>query len=351
MWHMDAQPFRGELQEFRTKLKVPAVIGAVTDREGLVAIEAIGDRSRTDTQAVTTDDLWHIGSCGKSITAVAYARLVEQGRAEWGLPITELFDDISGIDSSWAKPTIDDLLRCRAGVKANPSTPEMLASHKSKDSPVEQRTAAAEKVLGSTPKDPGRFVYSNLGYAIVGAAIDRLAGIPYEDAVNKLVLEPLGITTAGFGAPPLVRGHQPRARVAMIVAGRGKPADPQGSRPADNPPLLTPAGRMHLSVPDWAKFQRVFLNDGAPLLGPDTVEHLLHDPGDGEKGRSMSMGWASGREVGVSHAMQGSNTMWAATALMDREGGRTGLVVASEGRMSVLVGSAHLTQRLLKLAA
>jgi CubicO group peptidase (beta-lactamase class C family) len=44
--------------------------------------------------AAAADDPWHIGSCGKSMTAALYARLVEAGRAEWSASIVDLFHDL-----------------------------------------------------------------------------------------------------------------------------------------------------------------------------------------------------------------------------------------------------------------
>ncbi len=348
---MSGKAVIGELEEFRRKLGVPAVIGAVTTSDDVVAIDVTGDRSRTDPSPATIADQWHIGSCGKSITAMLYAVLVERGLTDWNRPVAELFPDIAEVSPGWAGVTIDDLLHCRAGVPANPTAKTMRAAHKSTEPLIAQRTEAVERVLSAAPHKPGTFTYSNLGYAMVGAAIDRIIDGAFENALFEYVLDPLGVMTAGFGPPPEIRGHHPRVRLGPLLAGKGDPADPKGRKPADNPPLLTPAGRLHVSVPDWAKIQRVFLNDGAPLLTASSVQRLLRDPQPNSKGRSMSMGWASGERLGTSHAMQGSNTMWAATALMDREHSRTALVVANDGRMSVLAGSAHLAAKLLEVAS
>ena len=167
---------RDELERFRTKTKVPAVIGAVTDADELLAIDVVGSRSRNNPDDLATiDDQWHIGSCTKAITAVLFARLVEEGLAEWGIPIADLFSDLDGIDPGWANVTIDDLLVCRAGVPANPPSSDMMRLHKWEAPPVEQRSETIHGVLGSAPEKPGDFVYSNLGYIMAGAAIDRLA--------------------------------------------------------------------------------------------------------------------------------------------------------------------------------
>ena len=335
------------LHHFRHELNVPAAIAAVTDADDLVGIEVLGHRSRADLEPATIDDQWHIGSCGKSLTALLYGCLVEADLASWGTPISEIFDDLADVDSGWSSVTIDDVLHGRAGIQPNLSGSEMIAGHKNTGPITNQRTVAATNVLQSSPNNPGRFVYSNLGYTIVGAAIDRLAGTSYEEAMARYVLSPLGITTAGFGAPPLIRGHHPRFRLGPLLLGQGKPAEPDGDDPADNPAVLSPAGRMHLSVPDWAAIIRVFLNGGTPLVSSQTIDHLLLDPDQGGKGRSMSMGWSSGGALGATHAMQGSNTMWAATVLMDRKSGRAALTVANDGRMKVIQGSAHLASGML----
>ncbi len=336
------------LQHYRRRMRVPAAIAAVTDAEGVLAIEVVGTRSRAQPQSVATiDDQWHIGSCGKSITALLYARLVEAGLAAWHTPVSDLCPDVGPIDPGWADPTVDDLLHCRAGVTPNPSPSEMRRLFKRTDPVVDQRSEAVARVLRTAPNNVGRFCYSNLGYIIVGAAIDRLAGMAYEDAMQHWVWGPLGIISAGLGPPPHVIGHRPRVQLGAIAAGRGRPA-PTGDRTgADNPLLFNPAGRWHLTLPDWARVQRVFLQDASPLLSHESINHLLADTHSGS-GRSMSMGWATGEGLGATHAMQGSNTMWAATAVMDRDAQLTALVVSNDGRTRVLTTSAKLAGSLLQ---
>ena len=267
--------FLCELKRYRRRMRVPAAIAAVTDANGVLAIEVVGTRSRAQPQSVATiDDQWHIGSCGKSITALLYACLVEAGLAEWRTPVRDLFPDVGSIDPGWTSPTVDDLLRCRAGVTPNPSPSEMRRLFKRTESVVDQRSEAAATVLRSTPKKPGEFRYSNLGYVIVGAAIDRLAGMAYEDAMQHRVWGPLGVTSAGLGPPPHVTGHRPRVRLGALTAGRGRPAPASDPKHADNPLLFNPAGRWHLTLPDWARVQRVFLQDPLTSVVP-RVDRLL----------------------------------------------------------------------------
>lgn len=91
----------------------------------------------------------------------------------------------------------------------------------------------------------------------------------------------------------------------------------------------------------------VFLNQGGDLLEPGSVERLLALPPG--KGRGMAMGWAPAVGLdGPSFGMQGSNTLWAATALIDSDFKRTLMVVANDGRTRILRRSAQLAANILQ---
>jgi CubicO group peptidase (beta-lactamase class C family) len=233
-------------------------------------------------------------------------------------------------------------------MRANLTVREMLRAWRDVTPIAEQRSSAVVSALARPPQRRGAFRYSNLGYVVVGAAIDRVAGMPFEAALHGYVFEPLGVTSAGFGPPPAIHGHQSRVQLGGLVAGRGAPADPGGER-SDNPAVMTPAGRLHLTLADWARFQRVFLRAGEPLLQESTVKHLLRLPEGGRTNKTMAMGWAPAAGLdGASYGMQGSNTRWSASAIIDAAFERTAMVVANDGRTRVLMGSARLAAQLLE---
>jgi CubicO group peptidase (beta-lactamase class C family) len=97
------------------------------------------------------------------------------------------------------------------------------------------------------------------------------------------------------------------------------PIDPASGR-ADNPPALGPAGTVHASLEDYAKFLRVFLTDGGGWLSPDSLRRLT-TPVPGEGGQPYALGWIvlpdrswSGGAPVLTH--DGSNTMWLARAIV-----------------------------------
>jgi D-alanyl-D-alanine carboxypeptidase len=234
---------------------------------------------------------------------------------------------------------------CRAGMRANPPLSRLLAGWADNRSLVDQRSETALFAMRNAPRRRGRFVYSNLSYIVIGAAIDRIAGISYEQALVRFVLEPLGMTSVGYGPPPSVCGHKARLLIGNSALFRGQAADPTNIK-SDNPRVFSSAGTMHMTLPDWARFLHVFLTRGGGLLQPSTVDHLLKPP-EGT-GTPMAKGWAEARGLpGVSFGIQGSNTMWAAAALLNEQRTRLSLVACNDGRTRIVTRSAMLAATLL----
>lgn len=290
----------------------PAMISAVVGREGVVWSGVRGVRRTGQPEAATTEDLWHLGSNGKAMTAALYAKLVEQGRARWDAPLAGLFPDLT-LDPGYAEATIDDLLRHRAGIDDRQAVTRdvLIAGHQDQRPIREQRTAFAADLLGKAPTGQrGAFAYSNAGYALAGAAIERLTDQSWEDAIRAHLFAPMGMSSVGHGAP---LGDNPWGHRAMgetLVA-----VDP--ARGADNPALLGPAGRMHMTLSDYARFLRLYLNQGDGQLSPATMTRLVTAPEGAPPPYAYGWGtstppWAQGTAL----AHEGSNTMWHAIAVV-----------------------------------
>jgi CubicO group peptidase (beta-lactamase class C family) len=333
--HADEATPQAGLDALLTTTGVPALAGAVVTTGGLDALVAGGVRRQGAPGAVTTDDLWHLGSNTKAMTGALYGRLVDRSRARWGLTVPELFPDLT-IDPAWKTITIDQIFGHRAGIDDRPifGGGWLLKAHQDTRPLREQRIELARTVFGAPPQaPPGPMLYSNTGYILAGAAIERITDAAWEDAVTAELFRPLGMASAGFG-PPLGAqpwGHRaPRpgsaAPEAPVVL---TPMDPTALG-SDNPPALGPAGRAHMSMTDYAKFIRLFLTRGGGLLTPATVERLI-TPVPGE-GRGYAIGWGVvtdrpwGRGPVLAH--EGSNTLWHAVAIV-APGRGVGIITAA----------------------
>lgn len=305
----------GSLQRILDDTRAPAVGGVVIGEQGVIHAEAAGVRRLKQPEPVTTNEVWHIGSNTKAMTAALYALQVQAGKAKWGATLAELFPDLT-LDPAWKATPIEALLGHRAGVQDKPVMIRgwLSKAHADKRPLVEQRTALAAEVLSQPPTGPaGAFGYSNVGYILAGAALERITGQPWEQALSAQLFQPLGMTSAGFGAPKGANawGHRP----AFGLVGELEAVDPGGL--ADNPPALGPAGTCHMTLADHGKFARLFFGEPG-LLNADSVRRLTAAvPGraepDGEPSRPYALGWGLASQPwskGTALAHEGSNTLW-----------------------------------------
>jgi CubicO group peptidase (beta-lactamase class C family) len=178
--------------------------------------------------------------------------------------------------------------------------------------------------------EPGtQFAYSNMGYTLAGAMLERVAGRTWEELVVARIFEPLGLSSAGFGPQSsLGRVDAPLGHVVRRD-GTLKPmlAGPNG----DNPAIIGPAGTVHLSLLDfaaWAGWNAGEGRRGPALVWPETMRKLhtkviempaLPGAPSGTAPRGYGLGWVVTRlpyssEPFVGH--EGSNTMNSALILM-----------------------------------
>jgi CubicO group peptidase (beta-lactamase class C family) len=294
------------LAERLAQAGMPAVAALVTNGEHTLAAGVAGVRARGGEQAATLDDRWHIGSCTKSMTATVAALMVEDGKLSWEATLASVFPELAaGMDSAWQDATLARLLTNTAGAVGDLGGvhPKLWERFwKDNLAPVAQRSLLVETLTALPPaKPPGStFLYSNAGFSLAGAMLERADGVVYEDLMRTHLFEPLGMTSAGFGAPEgesAPWGH----------GANGKPVRP--GRGADNPAAIAPAGRVHLTLEDWAKYARRHLR----IAREEGPLRRLHVPAT-ESGRARyACGW-SVAEVGdpplriLGHS--GSNTMW-----------------------------------------
>jgi len=300
------------LQEVRERYSPPALAGALL-REGAPAtVQAVGVRKQGDPTPVTAGDRFHLGSCTKAMTAVLLALLVEERKLTWETTLAAGFPDLAAkMDPGWRAVTLDHLLQHRGGFPGRswPEGMEFGEVHNLPGAPREQRREYVRRFLTEKPGfAPGaRFEYANAGYAVAGALAERVTGIPWEELLRRRLFQPLGMTTAGFGA----MGSPGRVLQPWQHRRKGKSVEPiEPGRFADNPPAIGPGGTVHASLGDWAKFVSAVLAGSrgeARLLRSDTWGHLLTPRfGGGYAGGWLitERPWAGGKAL--THS--GSNT-------------------------------------------
>ena len=295
------------LEDIRKKHDLPALAAVVVKDGAICERLAVGVRKLGDPTPVTTNDLFHIGSCTKSMTATLTAMLIDEGKLRWDSTIAELFPELKGkLDKQYEVVTVEQLLTHRGGVPGAPPAAGWQRAQEAKGTPTQQRREFIEAVLSQPPEAaPGtKMIYSNQGYSIVGAMLEKLTGTAWETLITERLFKPLHMDSAGFGPPGTIGAlDQPWGHSRNLL----------GTVPLqrDNPPAIAPAGRVHCSLDDLARYTMLHLqrDQQGGLLKPKTLDKL-HTPPEGSNYACgwvvLKRGWAGGNAL----MHNGSNTMW-----------------------------------------
>ncbi|MFN0007127.1 MAG: serine hydrolase domain-containing protein [Planctomycetota bacterium] len=302
------------LAAIRKKHDVPALAAVTIEGGRVTAAGTDGVRKRGAEAKVTIDDRFHLGSCTKSMTATMIATLVEERKLSWDTTIGDVFGDLGKkMRPEWKPVTLEQLLTHRSGAPGD-VPPELWSQlWKREGTPTAQRIELVRGTLANEPEEvPGtKFIYSNTGYAIAGAMAEKVTGKAWEDLMRERLFTPLGMKSAGFGAPG-------KAGKLDEPLGHKKDGTPRELGPSDdNPPAIGPAGTVHATLENWAKYVAAHLTRDAKLLKPETFAKL-HEPAQGE-GKEYAMGWGvAERDWGGGRVLthSGSNTMWYCTVKM-----------------------------------
>src|SRR6516225_3376332 len=196
---------------------------AVLRGERIIVRGVAGVRKRGTAERITFDDRFHLGSCTKAMTATLVAMLVDEGKLNWTTTLAELFaGTLKPMHPAWEKVTLRQVLAHRAGLPLDPDGPGRVfnllrAPYASLHSCLEfmrlprarlgtvpqQRLEVARQALSRPPVIPPdtKYWYSNEGYILAGAVLERLTGRAWEDLMRERLFRPLGISTGGFGQP------------------------------------------------------------------------------------------------------------------------------------------------------
>jgi D-alanyl-D-alanine carboxypeptidase len=300
------------LEPFRAQGAMPAIGGAVWRDGRLIALGVAGVRKEGDPTPVATGDAWHLGSDTKAMTATLIGLFVDRGKLRFEDTLGELLRG-EALDPGWTGVRIEQLLEHRGGAPGD-IPPDVFEQAERDGTAPDARIRLVRAILATPPAQaPGTYVYSNTGYIILGAVLERLSGVPWETLIMRELFGPLEMRSCGFGAPgggrrvDVVWGHLSRGDVLVPVA--------PGPR-ADNPPALGPAGTVHCSLEDWGRFLTMHVAGARgeqTLLSPGTMKRLHTPPAGGNYAAGwlvVKRSWAGGRAL--THT--GSNTMWCATA-------------------------------------
>ena len=211
-------------------------------REGRTVLrEGFGLASLDLAVPIDPAHVFEIGSVTKQFTAAAILRLAEEGKLALADPITKLLPDLP---AAYQSITLAQLLSHTSGVPSYTDFPEWR--------PRWREDMSLETLIGIFRDKPLDFVpgqswkYSNSGYILLGAAIEKASGKSYEDYVEQELFAPLGMASTRYG-------HQEEVVTGRAV-GYTKGADGWSNAPYLSLTQPYAAGSLMSTVDDLARW-------------------------------------------------------------------------------------------------
>jgi len=200
--------------------RTPGAQVAIVRDGRLVFAKGYGWRDLDKRLPMTAATVQPIGSIAKSMTAITLAKAVAQGKLGWDRPVRESMPDFRLADDSLASQvTLRDLMTHRSSFNGSdwvwycaPDTREQLMA---KLRHLELKGGLRE-----------RFQYSDSMYVVAGYLAGRAAGSTWEQLVQRDILDPLAMTSAGFTMAQYFRSPDHSMPYANDAQGNPRPMKP-----------------------------------------------------------------------------------------------------------------------------
>ena len=253
--------------EFRKDSLGSITIGVVSGPD-LVWTKSYGYVDRAKQRRATPQTVYRVASITKQVTAIMLMQLVEKRVVSLSDPASMHFPEIRQVRGATdiaidRVPTLLQLATMNSGLTRGANDKGI--GNRATDTWVQQLTAVMPSV--EFRAEPGTlYGYSNVGYAILGAALSRAAGETYDDYVRRHILSPLGMRSTDFALTSSMRDALATGVDYDVLVKDTLNYEDAARGHVDGPGYGAPAGGLYSTVGDMAKLISFQLG-----FGPDSV--------------------------------------------------------------------------------
>ncbi len=271
-WFPDSADVRVMLRYLVEDQETPGIVLGWIDADGTPRIASYGS-SGPDSPPLTAESVFEVGSITKVFTAVLLADAVSRGEVSLDDPVSKHLGvrvpsrngrEITLLDIATHRSSLPRMADDMGSSPANPYPQysmqqllDFIARHE------------LRRDIGS------EYEYSNIAVALLGEALARAAGKPYQELLRERVLEPLGMTSTGFSMDEF-----PRQR----TQGHG----PGGVMPYRGWTELPAMGAMRTTAGDLLEFLAANLRE--PRTHLDSVMRMTWSEGRGPVSAGVEIG-------------------------------------------------------------
>ena len=306
---------------------IGSVTVGVVKQGALVWTKSYGFADMAARKVATVDTVYRIGSITKPFTALMLLQLVERGVVRLSDPVERYLPAINEVQNriDGAPPiSLVQLATMTSGLGREPEDlPTYLVG------PVDEWALVMRNALPHVEysfEPDTHYHYSNIGYAVLGAALAEASGRPFVDYMTEEIFRPLGMTQTAFEPNPEIQGHLATGYgVTDGVIDADTPAREHAGRG-----YKVPNGAMYTTVGDLAKFLAFQLGHGPDnVLARETVADNFTrvNSANGDLSTGYGVGFQAIRRDGfVTYGHGGSVAGYRAAAFIARDS-QVGVIV------------------------
>ena len=186
---IDYRLLDARLQQLMQK---PAMVGlavGIVENGRITFLKGYGETLAGSGDPVTPETVFRWASCSKGVAATMVAKLAEQGKIDLNAPVADYAPDLKLPNGNERLATVGDLLSHRLGLYRNAFDNKLEEGQDPSFLRTQLGTLNAVCAPGTC------WDYQNVAYDAASEMVSRETGLPYEQAVKRMLFNPIGMTS------------------------------------------------------------------------------------------------------------------------------------------------------------
>lgn len=273
----------GVIEDAIASRAFPGASVAVTASGKLVARKAFGRFTfEADSPMVSAETIFDLASVTKGISTTTIAMILyERGLLDLEAPVVGIIPEFASDDPRRKEVALRMLLAHSSGL---PAYEKLFLGASTCESLLESAFKVLLKYAPGTHAE-----YSDIGFILLGVALERMAGEPLEGLSQREIFGPLAMSHTTFNPPIAWRQRIPPSADDKSFRKRIIQGEVQDENASVLGGVAGHAG-LFSTAEDVAAFAQCLLNGGAPILRPETVA-LFTRRESSPAGTSRALGW------------------------------------------------------------
>ncbi len=286
------------MHAFREEQRLPGMSVAIVYGDSVVFARGYGYANVEKKVPATPETVYRVASISKCFTATMLMQLRDAGKVRLDDPVREYLPAFRLAHPRPGAPpiTLRELATHTSGLEREVDVPYW------RDDAFPTRDSLLAMLSREAPPFPPQHAhkYSNVGFSLLGWALERAAGEPYAEYVRHHILEPLGMRSSAMALTPPVRAHLATGYVGPTATRPLTPAHAEDFRG------LVPAAGLYTTPLDLARFAMLQMEDPADTTSPVLRGSSVHQM---QTVQWMSPDWKSGQGIGLALWRTADNTL------------------------------------------